>query len=63
MTAGGALFSFGRNQNGQLGVGTDKDALQPVPVEALKVLFSPRSDVEVSSWGGGHCDARLIERV
>lgn len=40
VTAGGQLFSFGRNQNGQLGVGTDKDSLAPVPVEALTVCQS-----------------------
>ena len=37
MTADGRLFSFGRNENGQLGLGTDRDSLVPVPVEALKV--------------------------
>ena len=38
MTQEGRVFSFGRNQNGQLGIGTDADSLVPVPVEALKVL-------------------------
>ena len=56
VTAGGALFSFGRNQNGQLGVGTDKDALSPVPIEALKVVLLS----EDPSRGSGHCDAKLI---
>ena len=46
VTAEGRLFSFGRNQNGQLGVGTDKDSLSPVPVEALKVL------THLSIWDG-----------
>jgi alpha-tubulin suppressor-like RCC1 family protein len=37
VTASGELFSFGRNQNGQLGLGTTSDAITPQPVEALKV--------------------------
>lgn len=37
MTASGRLFSFGRNQNGQLGLGTDRDSMAPVEVEALQV--------------------------
>ena len=35
----GQLYSFGRNQNGQLGTGNDEDSLAPAHVEALKVSF------------------------
>ena len=38
LTDTGELFSFGRNQNGQLGLGTTSDAITPQPVEALKVI-------------------------
>lgn len=31
----GALLAFGRNQNGQLGTGTQQDSLRAVPVEGL----------------------------
>jgi alpha-tubulin suppressor-like RCC1 family protein len=41
VTAEGELFSFGRNQNGQLGLGTTSDAILPQPVESLKVTFCP----------------------
>ena len=34
VTEGGELFSFGRNQNGQLGVGTTEDGLSPQRVVA-----------------------------
>lgn len=37
VTDTGELFSFGRNQNGQLGLGTTKDAILPQPVESLRV--------------------------
>ena len=33
----GDLYAFGRNQNGQLGLGTTHDAIVPQHVEALKV--------------------------
>ena len=36
ITDEGALFSFGRNQNGQLGLGTDEDALTPTLVSTLE---------------------------
>lgn len=37
VTDDGALYSFGRNQNGQLGLGTTEDAFAPRRVEALAV--------------------------
>ncbi len=37
VTSAGELLSFGRNQNGQLGLGSTQDAIVPQPVEALKV--------------------------
>ena len=37
ISAEGRLYSFGRNQNGQLGLGTSHDALSPSLIEALKV--------------------------
>lgn len=37
LSATGQVYSFGRNQNGQLGLGSDRDALGPVHVEALRV--------------------------
>ena len=39
VTNTGDLFAFGRNQNGQLGIGSTNDALLPTPVEALKVCL------------------------
>lgn len=42
VTAEGELFSFGRNQNGQLGLGTTNDALLPQLVESLKVITLSR---------------------
>eukprot|EP00891_Asterochloris_glomerata_P007758 jgi/Astpho2/7758/Aster-07597 len=36
ISAEGRLYSFGRNQNGQLGLGTSHDALSPSLIEALK---------------------------
>ena len=36
-TESGDLYSFGRNQNGQLGLGSIQDSLSPQPVLALKV--------------------------
>ncbi|KAK9903587.1 hypothetical protein WJX75_009396 [Coccomyxa subellipsoidea] len=38
ITDTGELFSFGRNQNGQLGLGTTSDAILPQPVESLRGL-------------------------
>jgi alpha-tubulin suppressor-like RCC1 family protein len=35
-TDDGVLYAFGRNQNGQLGLGTNDDALLPRVVESLK---------------------------
>lgn len=43
VTDAGDLFAFGRNQNGQLGIGSTNDALLPHPVEALKVRFTASS--------------------
>lgn len=37
VTDTGELYAFGRNQNGQLGIGSTNDALLPQHVEALKV--------------------------
>lgn len=36
-TRDGALLAFGRNQNGQLGLGSIQDSLSPQPVLALQV--------------------------
>jgi alpha-tubulin suppressor-like RCC1 family protein len=36
-TAKGVLFSFGRNQNGQLGLGNNDDVMLPRQVEKLRV--------------------------
>ena len=41
VTSAGELLSFGRNQNGQLGLGSTQDAIVPQPVEALKVSSLP----------------------
>ena len=35
-TGDGELYSFGRNQNGQLGTGNTNDSLRPLQVEALE---------------------------
>ena len=43
MTADGKLYGFGRNQNGQLGLGTSTDNLHPTLIQALQV--SPYSCV------------------
>lgn len=40
MTSDGALYGFGRNLNGQLGLGNNSDVLQPVLIQALQVLFT-----------------------
>ena len=37
MTSDGSLYGFGRNQNGQLGLGHSNDAVQPVAIQALQV--------------------------
>ena len=37
VTEGGELYSFGRNQNGQLGLGHSNDGPAPQRVEALRV--------------------------
>lgn len=64
-TSCGALYSFGRNQNGQLGHGTTSDDLEPRQVEALsekrvtKVACGAEHSVcctddgEVYAWGWG----------
>ena len=48
VTEGGELFSFGRNQNGQLGLGHSNDGPSPQRVEALRV----RSGGADRPWGG-----------
>lgn len=40
MTSDGSLYGFGRNQNGQLGLGNSNDAVQPVLVQSLQVHIS-----------------------
>lgn len=37
MTSDGSLYGFGRNQNGQLGLGHSNDAVQPVLIQTLQV--------------------------
>lgn len=37
LSSRGQLYSFGRNQNGQLGLGTSADALSPTLIESLQV--------------------------
>lgn len=39
MTSDGSLYGFGRNLNGQLGLGSNTDVLQPVLIQALQVLL------------------------
>ena len=39
LTDEGEVFTFGRNQNGQLGLGTDSDCLSPTRVSALQVVL------------------------
>lgn len=41
LTASGQLYSFGRNANGQLGIGTNTDSASPVLVSTLKVTHPP----------------------
>lgn len=65
VTQMGGLYSFGRNQNGQLGLGTRDDALAPQHVEALqghKVVsvscgaehsLAATDKGEVYAWGWG----------
>ena len=52
MTADGKLYGFGRNQNGQLGLGTDLDQLTPTLIEALKVNLASCA-----------CSAYLVQAV
>lgn len=40
VTAQGDLYSFGRNQNGQLGLGHTDDTFTPTMVDAFKVRHS-----------------------
>ena len=40
ITTSGALYAFGRNQNGQLGLGTNDDGMLPRQVEKLKVCLN-----------------------
>ena len=54
VTDTGDLFAFGRNQNGQLGIGSTNDALLPHPVEALKVCLSP-SRMHAACWAAHAC--------
>eukprot|EP00877_Chromochloris_zofingiensis_P008815 jgi/Chrzof1/4187/Cz14g02070.t1 len=65
ITDDGALYSFGRNQNGQLGHGNTSDVLSPKLVEGLKCkvvtsiaagaehTVAATQDGEVYSWGWG----------
>ena len=56
LTEGGTVFTFGRNQNGQLGIGTDSDVLKPARVTALQA--SPAWVPGVRSWPcGASCAA------
>lgn len=49
--ASGELYSFGRNQNGQLGTSNTEDSMVPQLVEALKVcLCKPAASVNGSGW-------------
>ena len=43
MTADGKLYGFGRNQNGQLGLGTSTDQLHPTLIDALQVSHFPHA--------------------
>lgn len=47
ITDDGALYSFGRNQNGQLGHGNTSDVLSPKLVEGLKVSCLPVQVVHI----------------
>ena len=42
LTDAGQVYSFGRNQNGQLGMGSDVDSLVPQLVSALEVRAKER---------------------
>ena len=54
-TEGGALFTFGRNQNGQLGLGHTSDVLAPQWVTGLQVSGCP--------GGGGEPDRKRGKQV
>lgn len=41
LSSSGRVYSFGRNQNGQLGTGTDEDSLEPTLVSRLADVSAP----------------------
>jgi alpha-tubulin suppressor-like RCC1 family protein len=71
-TAEGRLYSFGRNQNGQLGLGNTNDCILPHLVEALKVLHvtpvqpcmagAATLDQWRASWTRSRCTTEPIGR-
>ena len=56
LTEAGAIYTFGRNQNGQCGVGTDVDCLKPSLVSSLQVVHLTFGD------SNGSCLQHLLRR-
>ena len=52
----GVVYSWGRNQNGQLGIGTREDSTRPVVVEALKGIL-----IKMVACGAEHSVACTVD--
>ena len=59
LTDEGEVFTFGRNQNGQLGLGTDSDCLSPTRVGTLQVLL-PTSHCAAEAAASGSLDHSFV---
>lgn len=61
-TFGAELWGFGRNQNGQLGLGHTDDEFAPICVEDLKVCIPAQSCICQSNKRHMHCRGIWAQR-